>query len=106
MSKVLEFKLKQSQASLKQCESEKQELRDQVGVPRGLQYISWRALLRYVVLIATLDGLDGGNTEHKSDSRCHRIRNTTHRLQSDMPLYSTGYEECSQHENITQVIIT
>ena len=105
MSKVLEFKLKESQASLKQCESEKQELRDQVGVPRGLQYISRRALLRYVVLIATLDGLDGGNTEYKSDSR-RRIQDTTRRLQSNMPLYSTPNEECSQRETITQVIIT
>ena len=40
MSKVLEVKLRQSQASLEQCKSENQELRDQVGVPRGLQYIT------------------------------------------------------------------
>jgi len=40
MSKVYEVQLRQSQASLKQCKSENQELRNQVDVPRELQYIT------------------------------------------------------------------
>ena len=40
MSKVFEIKLGQSQANLGQCKSENQELRNQVGVPRELQYIT------------------------------------------------------------------